>query len=294
MKILIIGGTGLISTPLTQKLLERGDDVTLFNRGSKSALDGARHIVGDRTAAPDFAAKLRAAGRFDCVIDMVGYAPADGEQLAQNFAGQTAQLVFCSTVDVYAKPASRYPTRPDEPYGPLNDYAPGKVAIKRTLVQAAQNGAFALTILRPAHTCGDNGALIHAWGDSVWIDRLRQNLPLIVHGDGTSLWTQAHAENVAAAFVGAAGNAQTYSRKYTVTNEEAFEWNALFEIAAAFGSHSDRRFGGVGARMVGQFERQLLESQSLRHLRYARRFGLSNHDSAARRRAPVFRESGLE
>lgn len=232
MKILIIGGTGLISTPLVRRLLERGDDVTLFNRGKTAAPEGVRQVGGDRIEYSIFESQMRELENFDCVVDMVGYAPTDGQSVVRAFAGRVQQFVFCSTVDVHQKPASRYPTREDEPYGALNDYARGKVAIEKTLMEASSSGAFELTILRPAHTYGDKGALIHAFGGGVWIDRLKKNLPIIVHGDGTSLWCQAHAEDVAAAFVAAIGNPQTFGKSYTVTNEEIFSWNALFQIAA--------------------------------------------------------------
>lgn len=241
MRILIIGGTGLISTPITRALLQRGDEVTLFNRGQSSrkaqvpegAPDGSARILhGDRRDFERFETQMRAEKPFDCVIDMVAYQPEDAHSAVRAFAARCAQFIFCSTVDVYAKPASRYPTRDDEPYGALNDYGRKKVVIETVLREAHERGDFALTILRPAHTYDDGGALIHGFGGGVWSERLREGRPIIVHGDGTSLWSQAHAEDVGAAFVAAAGNAQTFGQSYTVTNEEAHPWTWLYQIAA--------------------------------------------------------------
>src|SRR6187549_3394462 len=123
MKILIIGGTGLISTAITRFLLERGDDVAHFNRG-RSTIDAAppqvKQIQGDRTDYGAFEQQIAAAGRFDCVIDMVGYQPEDAASAVRAFRGRAGQFIFCSTVDIYQKPASLYPYVEGERYGGLN------------------------------------------------------------------------------------------------------------------------------------------------------------------------------
>ena len=119
MKVLIIGGTGLISTPLTHFLLERGDDVTLYNRGETPVrVPEKTHMLhGNRQDYAAFENQMREAGHFDCVIDMVGYDPGDGESVVRAFKGRVGHFIFCSTVDVYQKPATRYPVSEAEPYG---------------------------------------------------------------------------------------------------------------------------------------------------------------------------------
>src|SRR5580692_3848733 len=111
MRILLIGGTGLISTPIARKLLAQGEEVVLFNRGAAEApgLKSASRIVGDRYDSAAFVNAVREAGTFDCVVDMIGYEPRDAESLVAAVQGRSPHLVFCSTVDVYAKPAARYP-----------------------------------------------------------------------------------------------------------------------------------------------------------------------------------------
>lgn len=120
MRILIIGGTGLISTPITRFLLERGDEVTHYNRAQFDLYplpEGVRSIQGDRTDYTTFERQMAEAGEWDCVIDMVGYAPQDGESAVRAFHGRTGHFIFCSTVDVYRKPATRYPVTEIEGLG---------------------------------------------------------------------------------------------------------------------------------------------------------------------------------
>jgi nucleoside-diphosphate-sugar epimerase len=109
MRVLIIGGTGNISTAITRGMVERGDDVALFNRGrGEVPVPGkVKVLLGDRTDHAAFEAQVGAAGRFDCVIDMIGYHPADAGSVIRAFRGRTGHLIFCSTVDVFTKPAPR-------------------------------------------------------------------------------------------------------------------------------------------------------------------------------------------
>ena len=108
MKVLIIGGTGLISTAITGQLLERGDDVTLYNRGKSEARipAGAKTLHGDRKQYAEFEKQMAEAGNFDCVIDMVGFVPEDAESVVRAFKGRIGHFIFCSTVCVYGGPAS--------------------------------------------------------------------------------------------------------------------------------------------------------------------------------------------
>lgn len=237
MKILIIGGTGLISMPLTRALHGRGEEVTLFNRGKRTPdlPEGVRQMLGDRTAYRDFETTVRAAEPFDVVIDMICYKEADAESLSRAFAGRIRQLIVCSTVDVYAKPADHYPVTEGEAHRPPPwDYARDKATLERTLQKAHRRGDFPVTILRPAHTYHDGGALLHSMGGrTTYLDRLRKGKPIIVHGDGSALWASCHAEDVARAFVEAAGKPITFGKSYHVTGEEWMSWNHIHEIVAA-------------------------------------------------------------
>jgi nucleoside-diphosphate-sugar epimerase len=240
MKILIIGGTGLISVSITKFLIERGDNVTLYNRG-KSLLPthpAAKLIHGDRTDYPAFETQMATAGKFDVVMDMVGFEPEDGCSVVRAFQGRVGHFIFCSTVDVYRKPSFRYPIIETEPYGGLNPYSIKKVQIEKTLLEAQQNGAFPLTIIRPAYTyCESRGPVYILGGKIGLLDRIRRGKPVVLHGDGSSLWTACHRDDVARAFVGAAYNPNAFGKTYHTPGEEWMSWNLyLRRIAEALGA----------------------------------------------------------
>jgi len=240
MKILIIGGTGLISVSITKDLLDRGEDVTLYNRGKSTLpLDPrAKVIHGDRTDYPAFEAQMREAGLFDVVIDMVGYLPEDGSGVIRSFSGRVGHFIFCSTVDVYRKPAFRYPYTEGEPYGGLNAYSRNKVILEKMLREAESKGAFPLTIIRPAYTYGESRGPVHPAGwSTTFLDRIMKGKPVIIHGDGSSFWVACHRDDVARAFVAAAGQPRTFGRSYHVTGEEWMTWDIYTQrIAEAVGA----------------------------------------------------------
>ncbi len=236
MKILLIGGTGLISASITRFLLERGDEVTHYNRGQLDlypAPSDVRQIHGDRTNHAAFERQMAEAGTFDCVIDIVGYAPEDAESAVRAFRGRVGQFIFCSTVDVYLKPASRYPYTEDERYGGLNTYSSNKVKCEQILRAAYERGDFPLTIIRPAYTYGEGrGPLNPFGGGTAYVDRIRKGKPIVVHGDGSSLWTACHRDDVANAFVAAAGQERTIGKAYHTPGEEWMTWNTYHQRVA--------------------------------------------------------------
>ncbi len=235
MRILILGGTGLISNSITRELLARGDDVTHYNRGRSEAMYGpgkVARIAGDRTRHGDFERQMKDAGQWDCVIDMIGYQPADAESDVRAFAGRTKQFIFCSTVDVYTKPATRLPYLEDEPLSGIGGYAIKKVACESILMQAHRRGDMPVTIIRPAMTYGPGSGIRSPFGGGVVIDRLRKGKEIIVHGDGMSLWVACHVDDAGHAFVTAAGKERTFGRAYHVTGEEWMTWDQYHQIVA--------------------------------------------------------------
>ncbi|MBC8075484.1 MAG: NAD-dependent epimerase/dehydratase family protein [Chloroflexales bacterium] len=241
MNVLIIGGTGLISAPTTRFLLERGADVTHYNRGQFDlypAPPGVKTVRGDRTDYAAFEREIAEIGPFDCAIDMVGYAPGDAESLARAFRGRVGHIIFCSTVDVYRKPASRYPYTEAEGYGGLNTYSSNKVVCEQILRAAHERGDFPLTIIRPAYTYGEGrGPLNPFGGGSAYVDRLRKGKPIVVHGDGSALWAACHCEDVARAFAAACGQPHTFGKAYHTPGEEWLTWDVYHQqVAAAIGA----------------------------------------------------------
>ena len=242
MRILIVGGTGLISTAITRLLVARSDDVTLYNRGvTESQLAGSpKRIQGDRTEYAAFESQMAKAGSFDCVIDMVCYKPEEAESAIRAFKGRIGQYIFCSTVDVYTKPARHYPVREGAERQPARSfpYAFNKAACERVLETAHQRGDLPVTMIRPAHTYGEGGGLIHTLGwQTYYLDRVRKGKPIIVHGDGTSFWATCHRDDVGRAFVGAVGNEKTFGKAYHVAGEQPMTWDAYHQgVAEAMGA----------------------------------------------------------
>ncbi len=232
MDVLLIGGTGLISTGITRQLVEAGHDVTCFNRGRTDVdLPAAVEFVhGDRTDSKLLNRTAEAIDP-DVVIDMVCFDAEQADAAVSAFADIAEQYIFCSTVDVYHRPlaeqfADENALRETEHDGaPVSEYGLHKAQAEDVFF-AADGEAFASTIIRPWSTYGEGGPVLHTLGtDSYYVDRIRQGKPIIVHGDGTSLWGPCHRDDVAQAFVGAVGTEAAYGEAYHVTSEEPMTWN---------------------------------------------------------------------
>lgn len=243
MKILILGGTGLISQSIVAQLAGRGDDVWVFHRGQTPApLPGAAVIRhGSRSDGAALAA-LATGERFDAVIDMICFTAADAQVAVQALGGRVPQYVMCSTVNVYTKPARYYPV--DEAHerhpSPAFGYAHAKQEAELVLEAAHAAGSFALTVLRPAATYAAHVVAPLGTMD-LYVDRLRQGLPVILPGDGTSLWVACHRDDVARAFVRSAGNASAFGRAYNVASSELMTWDTYWgTFARALGIDEPR------------------------------------------------------
>jgi len=240
MKILIIGGTGLISTAISRQLIENGHELTLYNRGETSPRlpDGFRLIKGNRNDFSTFEAQMLDAGTFDCVIDMVCFEPAQAESDIRAFSGRVGQLIFCSTVDVYTKPPATFPVTESHERLALSDYGRNKAKCEDLFMKAHVDGHFPVTILRPASTYGEGGGIIHTFGwETYFLDRLLKGKPVIVHGDGEALWVSCHVEDVGRAFVNAIGNEKTFGKTYHLAGEAWQTWNQYHEhLAEAIGA----------------------------------------------------------
>lgn len=234
MDVLIIGGTGLISTEITRQLVDAGHDVTCFTRGETDAdVPGSVEFVhGDRDDHERFAAQV-ADLDVDCVIDMVCFGPEQAERAVDAFAGDIEQYVFTSTIDVYSRPLDTNPVTEDAPREPpTSEYGENKAAAEDVFTEA-DGDAFAVTIIRPWSTYGDQGPVLHTFGDGTYVlDRIRKGKPIVVHGDGTSLWGPCHREDVSRAFVNAVGTERAYGETYHVTSEEVITWNQYYGIVA--------------------------------------------------------------
>ena len=234
MHVLFIGGTGLISTAIARQLLERGDKVTLFNRGkSESRLPpGADVIQGDRKDYSAFEATFSDKS-YDVIVDMVAFHPDDSRSAVRAFAGRCGQFIHCSTVCVYSGPVTQIPTTETEPYHSLGGYGKDKGICELLLLQAFEAQGFPVTIMRPSHSYGEGGGIIRSVGPGdTFVDRLRKNKPIIVQGDGNSLWASCHVDDVARGFIATMGNDRCLGEAYNITADEWFTWNQYHQRVA--------------------------------------------------------------
>ncbi len=242
MKTLIIGGSGLISTAITRQVVDRGDDLILYNRGhTPLRVDGDTITVirGDRTDYARFEDQLAALGPLDSVIDMVCFDPTEAESAIRACQGRVEQYIFCSSVTVYNKAGAGYPLTEEAPRDhPVGDYAAKKARCEDLFLEAHRRGDLPVTILRPGSTYSEGHGIIHTFGGATtYLDRLRKGKPIIVPGDGQSLWVACHAEDVARGFIGALGKRTTLGQAYNVTGEEWMTWDYYHRtVATAMGA----------------------------------------------------------
>lgn len=233
MKVLVIGGTGLISTAIVQQLLDRGDAVTVFNRGTTpSRLNGHPEVLlGNRWEAGSLESAV--AGRtWDAVIDMTAFAPANGDQLLATFQGRAAQIVLCSTACVYGGPAANLPIREDAVRSPFGMYGINKAAIERKLLDAEGREGTHATIIRPSYTTGEGATAGGILFDDSLVSRMRAGLPVILMDDGKCPWAISHVSDVARGFVASLGNPRAFGNDYHLTSHEHMDWNEVYRILA--------------------------------------------------------------
>ena len=233
MKALFIGGTGNISSACVELALSRGIEVTLLNRGTsgRPVPNGAQVLTAD-IRDPQAVEAALGSRSFDVVAEFVAFTPAHIETDLELFRGRSGQYIFISSASAYQTPPAILPvtesTVLDNPYW---EYSRNKAACEERLVRAYREEKFPITIVRPSHTYSAPYVPVH--GEWTTIDRMLRGEPVIVHGDGTSLWTLTHASDFAKGFVGLMGNAHAIGESFHITSDEWLTWNQIHEILAA-------------------------------------------------------------
>jgi nucleoside-diphosphate-sugar epimerase len=218
--------------------MAKGLELHLLNRGQRQANPPGSHSLVADIKKPD---EMRAALRdmhFDVVVDWIAYTPEDIERDLALFHGRVKQFIFISSASVYQKPPTHYLIRESTPlYNPFWDYSRNKIACEERLLQAYREEGFPITIVRPSLTYDPQFPIaIGGWGCYTLANRLLKGLPIIVHGDGSSLWVVTHAEDFAKGFVGLIGNCQAIGHAFHITSDEVLTWNELYQtIAEALG-----------------------------------------------------------
>lgn len=231
MKVLFIGGTGIISSACTDLAVQLGIDLTLLNRGQtdRPIAQSAKSLVGD--ISDPAITELLANHTWDAVVDWIAFTPDQVQRDIDLFRHRTGQYIFISSASVYQTPPASLPvtesTLLDNPYW---GYSQAKIACEELLVQAYRDENFPVTIVRPSHTYDCRTFPIA--GGYTTLNRMMQGKKVLVHGDGTSLWTLTHHKDFAKGFVPLLGNARAVGEVFHITSDEWLNWNQIFEIFA--------------------------------------------------------------
>jgi nucleoside-diphosphate-sugar epimerase len=234
MKVLFIGGTGFISTAVSRLAVARGIELFHLNRGQRPCeVEGVARITADVNDHEQAYAALRD-HQFDVVVDWIAFTPNDIERDLQLFRGRTRQFIFISSASAYQKPPTVPVITESTPLAnPFWQYSRDKIACEDRLLKAYREEGFPATIVRPSLTYDPQLPIaIGGWGGYTFLDRIRRGRPIIIHGDGTSLWTVTHADDFGYGFLGLVGNWNAIGHTFHITSDEVLTWNQLYATIA--------------------------------------------------------------
>lgn len=231
MKVLFIGGTGIISSAVSMLAVERGIELYHYNRGkSHRKIEGVKNIYGDIRNVKKTKEKLKNY-YFDVVVNWISFVPEHVLADIEIFSGITDQYIFISSASAYEKPISKLPITEETPLvNPFWQYSRDKAECEQILFEAFRVKNFPVTIVRPSHTY-DNTLIPNDWGYTI-LDRMLKGKKTIIHGDGTSLWVLTHNSDFAVGFVGLFGKKQAIGEAFHITSDELLTWNQIYKLMA--------------------------------------------------------------
>ena len=243
MKVLFIGGTGLISIACSELALQRGMELTLLNRSAStkhSLPNGAKQLLGDIHGVEAQLAEMLTDQHFDVVVDWIAFTAEDVERDIRLFSGKTEQFIFISSASAYQKPPTHYLITEDTPLeNPFWQYSRDKIAAEERLLAEYRQNGFPVTIVRPSLTYGLSQIplILGSWACPYTIvDRIKRGKPVIVPGDGTSLWVLTWNGDFAKGFVGLFGRPEALGEAFHITSDEVLTWNQIYaELGRAIG-----------------------------------------------------------
>ncbi len=234
MKVLFIGGSGIISSACSALAVERGIDLYLLNRGQTDLRPppDAAHILTADIRDPAAVTGVLGGRTFDVVVDWIAFTPEHVAADLSLFRGRTGQFIFISSASAYQKPPALLPITEETPLdNPFWAYSRNKIACEAALMAAYHDEGFPVTIVRPSHTY--DRTLLPFHGRYTILSRILRGKPLIVHGDGTSLWTLTHHRDFARAFLGLLGEPSALGEAYHITSDEWLTWNEIARLLGA-------------------------------------------------------------
>ncbi|WP_058300745.1 SDR family oxidoreductase [Gorillibacterium timonense] len=237
MKALFIGGTGTISAAITRQLTDTDWELYLLNRGNRTEdIPAGVHILTGDIYQEEEIAALIAELEFDVVADFIAFEPAHLERDYRLFKNKTKQFLFISSASAYQKPLSDYRITEGTPLSnPYWEYSRNKIACEDYLMKLYREEGFPVTLVRPSHTYSERSIPLGLHGDNgSWqvAKRLLANKPILIHGDGTSLWTMTHSRDFAKGFIGLMGNIHAIGEAVQITSDESLTWNQIYAILA--------------------------------------------------------------
>ncbi|WP_337100677.1 SDR family oxidoreductase [Paenibacillus sp. YIM B09110] len=237
MKALFIGGTGIISSAITRQLLDQGCELYLLNRGSRNEglPAGVKVLQADINDEARVAALIEDLS-FDVVAEFIAFVPSQLERDYRLFSGKTKQFMYISSASAYQTPLSDYRITEGTPLSnPYWEYSRNKIACEEYLIKQYREQGFPITIVRPSHTYDERSIPLGVHGSKgSWqvAKRMLEGKPVIIHGDGTSLWTMTHNSDFAKGFIGLMGNIHAIGESVHITSDESVTWNQIYEIIA--------------------------------------------------------------
>ena len=237
MKVLLIGGTGTISSAITRQLAESDHELWLLNRGNRKdeVPAGVRQVICDINDEDEV---LRQMGDqvFDAVCEFIGFLPSQVERDIRLFSGRTRQYVYISSASAYNKPASSHViTEGTALANPYWEYSRNKIACEELLMKAYREEGFPVTIVRPSHTYCERSVPVSVHGPKgSWqvLKRMLEGKPVLVQGDGSSLWTLTWNEDFARGFIGLLGNPKAIGEAFQIMSDEQLTWNQIYQSIA--------------------------------------------------------------
>lgn len=237
MRILIIGGTGTISSAITRQLAASGQDLWLLNRGTRKqeVPAGVKQIVADISNEEEVE-RLLGDMQFDAVCEFIGFVPEQVERDIRLFKGRTRQYVYISSASAYNKPASNHVINEGTTLAnPYWEYSRNKIACEELLMKEYRENAFPVTIVRPSHTYCERSVPVSVHGlKGSWqvLKRMIDGKPVVVQGDGSSLWTLTWNEDFARGFIGLLGNPKAIGEAFQIMSDESLTWNQVYKCVA--------------------------------------------------------------
>jgi nucleoside-diphosphate-sugar epimerase len=240
LEVLFIGGSGVISSACSRLAVERGIELRVLNRGQTRARSLPAEVRVVRADVRDAGSVKEALGdqEFDAVVDWLAFTPGHVRADVDLFRGRTGQYVFISSASAYQTPPARLPVVESTPLrNPFWQYSRDKIACEELLMAAYREEGFPVTIVRPSHTY--DRTLVPFDGGWTAVARMRRGKEIVVHGDGTSLWTLTHHDDFARGFVPLLGHPRTIGEAFHITSDDALTWNQIaMALAAAAGAEA--------------------------------------------------------